>query len=602
MKIQPLRKLALFFTALVALANSAKAQTGPPPTYNFYAYNETFNYLTSGTVISSLSGQDDLTATSIPIGFNFLYAGSNYSQLSVNTNGWISFNNFSTTHNNDNPNLANLNSFGPCLLPLWEDISNLYGTLSYATSGTAPNRVFTLEYKNAIWDYLGSSPCITFQVRLYEGGVIKYHYKQESGSVNIGTSGGCSIGIGASSSSWQFLDNSSTAPTTTSSSYTSSNYQITTRPATGQVYQFGDFPCAAAPVPSISSKTSTSATITWAAMLPSVNYEYAFNTTGTPPATGTPTTATSYSQSGLTPATMYYFHIRNKCTPTTYTIWQTIPVETYPPCTKPVGLTIKNLYLDSATVVWRKLWNATGYEYVVNTDRTDPNSTTTTYTTPDTTFGAKNLQEGVKYYVHIKIKCLGGESSAWSVDSFTTPVKCRPPHLTVDYQHIDRAIVYWNLVPSAWAYEYEISQSPTPMGKGTEIKNNSFLAFPMKPGEVYYFHARSKCLDQNVRDISEWGTTSFKTFPLSVSDNRTDGFALKVYPNPAKDMVTLEVSDIPDADARIYVYDIAGKQMAAIPVDGKKVHQVQLGSYAPGVYTIKYTDKAHTETTRITRQ
>lgn len=603
MKSAPLLKLILFLLIFFSINDNVKAQTGPPPTYNFYAYNEAFNYLSGGTVVSSLTGIDDGSAGSIPIGFNFLFAGANYSQLSANTNGWISLNNFSTTWGNDNPNLANLTSFGPCLLPMWEDLSNIYGTISYATTGTAPNRVFTLEYKNSIWDYLGTSPCISFQVRLYEGGVIKFHYKQESGAVNIGTSYGCSIGIGASSTSWQFLNSSATTPTTTSTSYTPTNYEITTRPATGQVYQFGDFPCNAAPTPVLNSVTSTTANISWSAMFPSLNYEYALTTSATPPATGAPTTALTYNATGLTPGTNYYFHIRNICNATQSTVWISIPVTTNPPCIKPTGLLITDLTINTADIEWRKISHALGYIYAINKDRSDPTSTTPTQTITDTFVKAKQLEEGVTYYIHIKVNCPGGETSEWLLDSFTTLILCRPPKLNVEYQHIDRGLVYWDRVPSAVAYEYEVSQSPTPLGSGTEIQNNSFLAFPLKPGEVYYFHARSKCIDKGFHNISDWITTSFRTFALSVSSLDKNSLAINAYPNPVKDILNIEIkSAITDADAILTISDITGKLLYTIPVGGNAKHEISMNSLASGVYTIRYTDKIHTETTRVTKQ
>lgn len=578
------------------------AQNGPPSSYSFYAYNEPYTYLTGGTSLTSLAGQDDQCQTSVPIGFNFLYAGTNYTQLSVNTNGWISFNNYCYTHNNENYNINNLNNFGPCLLPFWEDIGSQYGTVSYATSGTAPNRVFTLEYTNSIWDYTGSSPAISFQVRLYEGGVIKYHYKQESGAVVISTSnGGTTIGIGASSTSWQVLNDFSANPTTTSTTYTATQYGIVVRPATGQVYQFGDFPCNAAPIPAVSNVTSKTATITWGAQMPSLNYEYALNTTATPPGSGTPTTALSYNATGLTPATQYYFHIRNQCNSTQKTVWITIPIRTNPACTAPSGFAATKLTVESATVTWNKLNHALGYEYAVNVDRLDPTTTTVLTTTTNNTFDINQLAEGTKYYVHIRALCPGGEYSDWSLDSFTTLIKCLPPTLKIDYINESRAVVYWDPVRTALEYEYEISQSPTPLGNGTEIKTTSFLAFPLKDNNVYYFHVRSKCIDQKTPTESEWTTTAFQTWPTSVGAAGRKDFAVTVSPNPVKDMLVIRVAGNA-GDGTVVMTDMAGRIVRTAVLEGQTPAYLETSGLSAGIYFVKYADKDHTETIRITKQ
>jgi hypothetical protein len=602
MKSNPLRYLILLLTTL-GLFSSSKAQTGPPSTYSFYAYNETYNYLSGGTTIPTLTGQDDVSATGIPIGFNFLFAGTNYSTLTVNTNGWLSFNSITYGYYNDNhsPSYADLSALGPCLLPFWDD--PMAGTVTYTTTGTAPNRVFTVEFKDFEWDFGGTTPVISFQVRLYEGGVIKFHYKQESGTVYNSLDGrfGLSVGIATGTSSYQFLNSTGTSPTTITSGFGSTQWSITTRPVTGQVYQFGDFPCNAAPTPVLNSVTSTTAHISWNAMLPSINYEYFWSTSATPPATGTTTTGLTFSQSGLTPNTQYYFHLRNKCTSTQFTSWITLPVKTNPPCTKPVGLRIKNLYLDSATVEWQTLTHALGYTYVVNTERNDPTSTTATQTTANGSISAKPLLEGTTYYVHIRVNCPGGEVSDWLLDSFRTPIKCRAPQLKVDYEHIDRAVVYWDWVPSAIAYEYEVSQSPTPLGKGTEIMRNTFFAYPLKPGEVYYFHVKSKCLDQGRADVSEWGTTSFKTFPLSVNNVTGAGSRIYAYPNPVKDIITLRAEDYKGRQGNIVVTDIAGKTVYTGILSSESM-EIDMRSLAKGVYLLKYTDAENVQTIKLVKE
>lgn len=72
--------------------------------------------------------------------------------------------------------------------------------------------------------------------------------------------------------------------------------------------------------PTISSTTSTTATINWTGISP--EYEYAVTSTNTPPSSsGTSTTSTTGVITGLNVGTLYYAWVRSKCSPTFYSNW-----------------------------------------------------------------------------------------------------------------------------------------------------------------------------------------------------------------------------------------------------------------------------------------
>lgn len=571
------------------------AQYSTAASYPFTTYTTTYTPISGGNSVSILS--DDITQTSIPLGFNFPFCGSSYSQVSVCSNGWLSFANTSTTSLSNGS--SSLSGITPAIMPLWEDLSGSGGSAYYQTTGSAPNRVFTMEWLNWKWNYNASGATISFQVKLYEDGQIECIYRQESGSI-VTSSGGASIGIAASSTDWQVLDNSSTSPTPSTSSFTTN---ILTKPATGQVYKWGEPPCSNIPTSVTSSNvSSTSATVSWSIVNPTLYTEYAFTTSSTPPSSGTQTNGTSYTASNLTPNTQYYFHIRNQCTSNSKTLWVTLPVKTNPPCTVPTGFHLLGLGVDSARVAWRKLGHASNYEYVVDQDTNDPISTTPVTSTTDTAFTIKQLTEGITYYIHIRAKCPGGEMSDWLLDSFTTLIVCRAPQLKVDNIDADRAIVYWDPVRTAVKYEYEISTSSTPLGKGTTIEKTSFLAYPLKDNQTYYFHVRSRCVDQGINNSSDWATATFTTFPTSVNNTNKDGFAFVAYPNPVKDVLTVKVTGQGiAANASVMVMDMAGRVLYSIAVANNNAIEIDMSHFANGVYMVKYSDGARTETIRTTK-
>jgi hypothetical protein len=140
--------------------------------------------LTASTISSSSSGlvvSDDWHSSVISLGFTFTFYGNNYTQCVIGTNGSITF------------NLANASNYHPWGIGVnqpttnpgqlmntinvpWEDLYNpAGGTTTYARMGSAPNRIFLLEYCNV--PYFGcNSLLFSGQVILYESSnIIETH-------------------------------------------------------------------------------------------------------------------------------------------------------------------------------------------------------------------------------------------------------------------------------------------------------------------------------------------------------------------------------------------------------------------------------------------
>ena len=78
------------------------------------------------------------------------------------------------------------------------------------------------------------------------------------------------------------------------------------------------------------SYTSSSATITWDAGGSETKWEVAYNTTGTPPSSGTEVTSRTYTFNNLSDDTHYYAYVRSKCSNTSFSDWRTVEFTT--PC------------------------------------------------------------------------------------------------------------------------------------------------------------------------------------------------------------------------------------------------------------------------------
>lgn len=247
-----------FFVCFGIAAQSAQAQT--VANYFFTPSNGTFIPLSGATVQNGVTGDayDDFYPLA-PIGFNFTFDGTVYTQVSASTKGWMSFGSLAS------PNSQNsLTDRGvrPLVAPLWDDTSinsftGTSGSVSYLTAGTAPNRVFTMQWLNVNWAYLALAPVVSYQVKLYETtNTVQFVYRQEAGAIyTFIPSFGASIGLaGAATGSFLSLSDSGATPTASSTTETTN---ISTKPATGQIYTFSPLAPTAAIV-SVAGRVKTS--------------------------------------------------------------------------------------------------------------------------------------------------------------------------------------------------------------------------------------------------------------------------------------------------------------------------------------------------------
>ena len=237
-----IKRLLCTFTGLILIAGAVSAQ---PPNYAFQAASGTYTPI-SGTVATIVSGDfDDGFSNAIPIGFTFTYNGTTYTTISGSANGWATLGQNITSTSSTN-NLAT-GTNRPVLAPLFEDISvGINANFTYTTAGVAGSRVFTLQWANVLWNFAALSPCISFQLKLYEGSnVLEFVYRQEAGAVELNTSGGASIGITATASGNNTYLSLSDASNNPSISSTIETTTISNRPGTGQIYRWTPY-CTAA--------------------------------------------------------------------------------------------------------------------------------------------------------------------------------------------------------------------------------------------------------------------------------------------------------------------------------------------------------------------
>jgi hypothetical protein len=166
----PIQKLLLLliFTA-VSLGMWANVSQ-----YSFASTLGTYAEITGGTVHGTVAN-DNESFNAIPLGFNFTYNGVIYDNVSIQSNGFIVMGTTGVTSNTAISGTTNNN----LVSAMNRDIkSRENGELMSLTSGTAPNRVFTVQ-----WSHYRRVPTTTanddfsFQIKFLENGnVVQFVY------------------------------------------------------------------------------------------------------------------------------------------------------------------------------------------------------------------------------------------------------------------------------------------------------------------------------------------------------------------------------------------------------------------------------------------
>jgi hypothetical protein len=243
-----------------------------PPMFNAYGFiQETNSYseITGGTSLGTETSDSQYfidpatpaggtisSGVGFPIGFDFLFNGTYFDRLGVNTNGWLSLGQSTLTPSvnmqtsNSSSPLAGTSTATPTYLRsriagFARDLQAQVGaTIRVETIGTAPNRVCVIQWKNykrygATYSNVDN---MNFQIRLYEGtNEVKIMYGTFITSSTTSTTG--QVGIGGSLNSIFMARTSTTdwansvAATVNSATMTLSN---TVFPASGLTYTYSE--------------------------------------------------------------------------------------------------------------------------------------------------------------------------------------------------------------------------------------------------------------------------------------------------------------------------------------------------------------------------
>lgn len=356
---------------------------------------------------------------------------------------------------------------------------------------------------------------------------------------------------------------------------------------------------------SATTPDSTTADVTWPAVAGAIGYEYAINLAFPSPTTnGTLVTTNSAHITNLTGGTSYYFHIRTKCGPTSYSPWKAatliITPGSDPGCTPVASITTTTPRCDSVYVSWPAIAGS-NYGYSFGTSPTPG----IMLSVSNTSFGRNNLTPSTQYYVHVRATCTNSKS-AWKTVTFTTPscgggTTCTEPATASSSNvTINSATVSWSAVSGAIGYEYKLDQtSANPTGSGTLVTTTSANVTGLSSGTTYYLHVRTKC---SASSFSSWKTAVQVKTPARTSVGTTSGkdLMLSVYPSPASQMITIDLNAQPGKNAGLTIFSIDGRMVKTLtPATRIEADITELQS---GIYFVRYSDQDINQVIRFTKK
>lgn len=151
---------------------------------------ETTSYVEGDTPLA-LTGDDQATLVSLP--FEFFFYGKTYREAHVATNGHVNFLARSTAFSNAAiPGTAAPNA---AIYPFWDDLLiDAASRVMTKTSGTAPNREFVIEWRNATF-YQATTTRIDVEAVLSENGEVSLRYRNLDSANPRETGNSATVGI-----------------------------------------------------------------------------------------------------------------------------------------------------------------------------------------------------------------------------------------------------------------------------------------------------------------------------------------------------------------------------------------------------------------------
>jgi peptidyl-prolyl cis-trans isomerase B (cyclophilin B) len=220
-----------------------------------------------------------------------------------------------------------------------------------------------------------------------------------------------------------------------------------------------------------------------------------------------------------------------------------------------------------------------------------------------------NVVGSTRYFWRVKANNGGHESAYSAVRSFTT--KAAP--ILISPANLDTGIVLtpscsWTSVPGATTYLLQIATNTSFNSASLAyfqagITDTTKIASGLSPNTTYYWRVRG---NQGTSQGLSSQVNSFKTgvsVGISKSTEQSNSFAVKkLFPNPAKNEITISITNLTAGNATIKLINEAGitvlseqKQM----LSGENTFTIKIGQLPKGVYLFQVNKDKKTQTQKV---
>jgi hypothetical protein len=262
-----------------------------------------------------------------------------------------------------------------------------------------------------------------------------------------------------------------------------------------------------------SSVLSTSATLSWQAVIGIASYNIQYRKTGTTAWTTTTATTNTKSITGLLANTAYQFQVQAVCVfNSSYSAIASFT--TLAPCGMTSNLVSSAVTTSSVTLSWQAVSGATSYniQYRPTGTTTWSNTTSTSNSKALTDLAATTI-----YEFQVQTVCI--ETSAFTASStFTTLTPCGiPSGLSADYITWQSAILSWQAVSGATSYNIQYRPTGTTAWLTATLSNNTTAVSSLLAATNYEFQVQAVCSTLSVYSASG----NFTTLPIPTCEITT---------------------------------------------------------------------------------
>lgn len=417
---------------------------------------------------------------------------------------------------------------------------------------------------------------------------------------------------------------------TSLSAGTSFNYSITSVCSTGTgTAATGTFMTISTSCGNVSnlaaaSITSSGASLSWTAVSEALSYNIQYKPSTSTTWTTTTSTTASKAITGLAASTVYNWQVQTVCNGLsgTYVAGANFTTAAPPACSAPAGLAASSISSSGATLSWTAVTGAASYNIQYKT------STATTWTTVTSTTASRSLTglaANTVYNWQVQTVCTGATSTYAAGTNFTTlaSTACSDIYETNNTSTAAKTIAtntdISGLISSGtdkdWFKFSTVSPNTNIKVTLTNLAKDYDLRLYNSGASLLTTSAAAGTTSESItRNTTTAATYLLQVYPYSSTQfSTTQCYTLRVnvastifkldaggsvipeykderisiYPNPAQQMLNVEVSDA--APNHISVYDINGREVFR-KVTSKSLNQIDLKSIPSGVYMIKISD------------